>query len=82
MYDKMKYVRFIDMDHGVESFIVFSFHMNHDETIKRIRHIEVVSAGFVSFGTGGVQCFGRSESLRIDSQPEDSELLERQMQGL
>lgn len=81
MYGKMKYVRFIDMTTEEDSFIVFSFHMNHAETIKRIRHIEVVSAGFVLYTAGGVECTGRSESLRIDSQPEDSELLERQMQG-
>lgn len=79
MFSKMKYVRFVTFE-GYESIIVFSNHMNHKETIKRIRHIEVVSAGFVDFlSDGTVNCHGRSESLRIDSQPEDSEFLLSEM---
>lgn len=81
MYGKMKYVRFIDSNE-MDCFIVFSTHMNHKETVKRIRHIEVVSAGFVTYlKDGTVVCEGRSESLRIDSQPEDSEMLQKQMRG-
>lgn len=71
----MKYVRFQDLD-GVDCIILFPMNMNHNETIKRIRHITLISAGFVS---RKLECFGRSESLNLDSKPEeDTKLLEIQ----
>lgn len=83
MYGKMKYVRFVDFD-GLPQIIVFSSLMNHRETIKRIRHQEVISAGFVyQDREGKLQCTGRSESLGIDSKPEqDSLVLQTEIKGL
>lgn len=82
MYGKMKYVRFVDFD-GIDCIIMFSTHLNHKETVKRIRHTEVVSAGFVyKDRQGDLQCTGRSESLNVDSNPEaDSKLLQKQVKG-
>lgn len=82
MYGKMKYVRFVDFD-GIPSMIMFSNHMNHNETIKRIRHIEIISAGFVIETRDGLVCTGRSESLNVDSMPEqDTPMLRKIMRGL
>lgn len=40
----------------------------------------VLSAGFCSLGSDArMKCWGRSESLNIDSLPEDSLLIERQL---
>jgi len=76
----MKYVRFTD-EWLSDCIIVFSSSLNHNQTIERIRHETIVSAGFVSFdGDGGLRCFGRSESLDLESNPEkDTALLLRQM---
>ena len=75
MYN-MKYVRFKNLD-GVDCIILFPMIMNHDETVKRIRHVKLISAGFVS---RRLECFGRSVSLNLDSKPiEDTELLKIQL---
>lgn len=82
MYGTMKYVRFVDMN-GIDSMIMFSNHMNHRDTIKCIRHIEVISAGFVVKSGDGYECTGRSVSLNIDSIPEqDTPMLQNIMRGL
>lgn len=39
----------------------------------------VISAGFAAIEGGVVACYGRSESLGIDSRPEDSDLLFEQL---
>jgi hypothetical protein len=80
MFGKMKYVRFT-CEFGENCFIVFSNHMNHAQTVKAIRHTEVISAGFVFFSEGAVICHGRSESLDICSRTEDSDMLTKQIEG-
>lgn len=42
-------------------------------------HGHVVSAGFVRIADGKVTCYGRSESLGIGSQLDDSEALAKQL---
>jgi len=42
---------------------------------REFRFADIVSAGFVSFDG---KCYGRSESLGIDSRPEDTELYKKQ----
>lgn len=39
---------------------------------------DIISAGFVEF-TNGVRCYGMSESLGIESLPDDSEALAKQL---
>lgn len=39
----------------------------------------VISAGFASLHEGEVRCWGRSESLNVDSLPEDAALLAMQL---
>lgn len=50
----------------------------HADLAKRLR-CRPVSAGFVRFHAGKPVCYGRSESLFLDSQPEDSKELAVQL---
>jgi hypothetical protein len=79
MFGKMKYVRFVS-EFGVDSIIIFSNLMNHAQTVRGIRHTEVISAGFVFFSEGAFICYGRSESLDVNSRTEDSDMLTKQME--
>ena len=80
---EMKYVVTRDED-GKEHLFIFPKCFNHDQFSEVLSYIkvgsehnwerqfqEVISAGF----TDGVSCYGRSESLDIDSRSEDSLLL-------
>lgn len=80
---EMKYIVTVD-DNGTEEIFLFPKAVNHDcfaEMATRIKnsmhgrwsrvHRRVIGAGF----TNGITCYGRSESLRIDSRLEDSSLL-------
>ena len=40
--------------------------------------VKVVSAGFVTFGPSGAFCYGRSETLDLDSRPEDTAIIQNQ----
>lgn len=84
----MKYITTCD-DDGKEEIFLFPKSINHDamaEVLGRIKnqthgnwhraHREPVAAGFVS---ADKKCFGRSESLGLDSRPEDTILLAKQM---
>jgi len=70
---------------GIEEIFTFPGHVNHDTMAEALRFMRnrtrgswhrvrrfVVSAGFVD--TSG-RCHGRSESLDVDSRPEDTALL-------
>lgn len=87
---KAKYVIF-DID-GLEQPIVFPELITHRDLAMRIRG-EPVSAGFVVLTTttvegtiepkaeAGYYCYGRSESLNLDSRPEDSDILNKLISG-
>lgn len=79
----MKYIVTVD-EEGTEEIFLFPATISHDamaEAIYRVRNQSrgdwrrvsrtPVSAGFVRGG----QCVGRSETLRLDSRPQDSDLL-------
>jgi len=80
---EMKYV-VVDSDECGEQLFVFPKSIDHDrfnEVLSDIRHggdrnweriyREPVSAGF----TDGKTCYGRSETLGLDSRPQDTALL-------
>jgi hypothetical protein len=74
MVKKHKYVRL--KKYG--EFIFFSELIEHS----RFAHLNPISAGFCYLNDGGiVKCFGRSESLGIDSMEDDSKLATRQVYG-
>ena len=76
---KLKYVR-----HSIAGFIVWPgdtdlYHAHIGRVANRETQGSVLSAGFCSFSSDGVRCFGKSESLGIGSRPEDGDLLAEQM---
>jgi hypothetical protein len=78
MIEEQKYVKTSD---GV--IIVFQAPIFHS----KMRHIaDIVSAGFISFGgLNGIpqcRCYGRSESLNLDSEIIDTEIANKQLFGL
>lgn len=83
----MKYIKTID-ENGKYEIFLFSNDIHHDayaETVSRIKdktfgswkriYREPVSAGFVSID---LTCYGNSESLGLESSPEDTEILRKQ----
>lgn len=54
---------------------IFPGIVNHSDfkrfrRFENFRDVEIVSAGFVEFGENGAYCYGRSESLRMESRGE------------
>jgi hypothetical protein len=56
------------------------WHMHVGQMLLKQTLGTIVSAGFVTFEREGPVCHGRSESLRIQSLPEDTALLRKQME--
>lgn len=80
---EMKYV-IVRFDEGPDSIFFFPKSVRHDyfvESLQSLRHDagrgwdrmypEPISAGF----TDGVTCYGQSESLDLESRPEDTLLM-------
>ncbi len=78
MYFKTKYIRTKS-----NQIIVFSGIIEH----KDLKHLEPISAGFISFGIGAdrnpdCSCYGESVSLNLKSiEEEDSALARKQILG-
>lgn len=81
---EMKYIVTRNLGNGKEEIFIFPKSVNHDCMAEVLTHIKnqswdrwdreprfPVSAGF----TDGNTCYGRSESLDLDSRPQDKELL-------
>lgn len=73
--NEMKYVCTVNEDNLKEIFF-FDKHINHDWFYEVVGHMEdqfrkKVSAGF----TNGLSCYGRSETLNLDSNSEDFNLI-------
>lgn len=74
-----KYVR-----HSIIGFILWPYsddlyHSHIGELSVGMGRGHIVSAGFAVIYDGKVTCSGKSESLRIESLPEDSKLLAKQL---
>lgn len=66
----MNQLKYIIVDNGCwEEVIIFTNTIEHIHMMQRMNASkdQVVSAGFLTFGPEGVQCFGRSHSLDISS---------------
>jgi len=85
--DGMKYIVMKD-EEGKEELFTFPCSVHHDamaEVLGRIKNHthgdwhrifrQPIAAGFIS---AGGQCYGKSETLKLSSRPEDSTLLARQ----
>ena len=72
--NEMKYVTTINED-SIKEIFLFEKHINHDWFYEVVGHMDDQfrkrsNAGF----TNGVSCYGRSETLNLDSDPTDFEL--------
>jgi hypothetical protein len=56
--------------------ITFQPHIGHDKMAFRFPDKKPTSAGFVGWDNGKLVCYGRSESLGLESDPFDTRLLE------
>lgn len=73
--NEMKYVCTIN-ENGLKEIFFFDKHINHDYFYEVVGHMDdqfrkKVSAGF----TDGLTCYGRSETLNLDSNPDDFKLV-------
>lgn len=73
MMDNWKYV-LLDMSIGGTVIIIFPPVVSHADVAKGFHGSEAVSAGFVRFDESKQEliCYGKSESLGLSSDPEDS----------
>lgn len=85
----MKYIVVKNMDSDKEEIITFPSSVNHDVMAQSVARMkdkahgnwkrmtrDVVSAGFVG---SSLECYGRSETLNLDSRPADEMILREQM---
>jgi hypothetical protein len=56
--------------------VTFPPHISHDKMRDRFPDMRPTSAGFVGKDNGKLVCYGRSESLGLESDPFDTRLLE------
>lgn len=71
---EMKYI--VMSNNGVKSIFIFDKEINHDYFYQAIKFLDeefhtLESAGF----TNGISCYGTSETLNKDSNPEDIKLI-------
>ena len=74
-------LKYINFDHI--GLVIFDTTVGHDTMRQLIGH-PAISAGFCSFPAEDVhgnaaKCYGRSTSLRLDSDPEDTAALQRML---
>lgn len=71
---RMKYI-VTENENGIKEIFIFDKNINHDYMYEAIQGLneelhKAISAGF----TDGLSCYGRSETLNLDSNPDDFEL--------
>ena len=64
-------MKYIHTDLGI---ILFPAFTSHKDMAKHFKN-KVYSAGFVSFDYESIDCWGKSESLNLQSDPLDTKLL-------
>ncbi len=77
--NRMKYI-IIDDGFGLKPYIFGDIDQHSDvaHLLLRTQSSYVIGAGFVSYTPDGLQCWGRSESLDIDSDAErDNKIINR-----
>lgn len=90
--DMMKFVCFKNPENGSEEIIIFPKTINHDCFAEVQGHIKnqthgkwhrvrrvPVSAGFVTFTKNGATCFGKSETLGLETREQDTDILLQQL---
>lgn len=75
----MKKMKYIIVDNGQwEAPVIFDEATQHYTMAQNVFG-EVVAAGFVVFRPEGLECYGESISLGIESRPEDSKLINKML---
>jgi hypothetical protein len=81
---KTKYIRYKSKVFG-DCILTFPESISHREyswmVSKQFPGWELISAGFVSLEENKIECYGESETLKIKSLKEDSDILKRQFGG-
>ena len=71
----MKSMKYITVDDGMnDNVIIFPLWMEHKSIHNGVGG-DILGAGMVSFQNGKAVCHGHSQSLGVNSRPEDAELL-------
>jgi hypothetical protein len=78
MGDDWKYL-VLDLADAGETMLIFPPHSIHAEVADRFPGIEILSAGFINYShtERKLQCYGRSDSLRLGAKETDSILATR-----
>ncbi len=73
-------MKYIVVDNGLwDAPVIFDEGIQHFEMASNI-HGEVISAGFVRFTPNGLECYGESISLGLQSAPEiDSKMINKML---
>lgn len=74
-----KYIVYHDELHEIDDVVIFSGYQKHCEVAHRL-HGPVISAGFVEmwasiYGVVEITCSGESDSLKVQSRPEEDAAL-------
>lgn len=78
----MKRMKYIVVDDGLsDSIYIFPNHVQHYYMLANLGG-ELISAGFVVFTATGLECYGKSVSLKVEARPEiDTKLLKSLIGG-
>ena len=76
--DSAKYIMF--NNHSMKVPIIFPCTVSHAEMANHFPRWEVVSAGFVQWTKDGIFAYGDSITLKVKSNPSDTDYLRRCMQ--
>jgi len=85
-----KYITFKQNGSNISEIVVFSNTIAHAEMLNSLPHAkEIVGAGFIDFRIGKdpvylydcvlAQCYGRSDSIGIESHPSDTQTANRRL---
>jgi hypothetical protein len=75
---KAKYVMFTDngVETGLDRVTIFDTIQTHSDVVRSLG-VKPFSAGFISFGTEGIVCYGESFTLKLKSRSDDAERIKR-----
>ena len=80
MFRDTKYIIVDNGENGTEIPIIFSNLLSHNDIAQGYVG-KVISAGFcqIDIETGFVEAFGKSDTLKIESRPQDTEIIKREL---
>jgi hypothetical protein len=79
--NRPKYIIYKDLTEQCEVPVLFPHCLTHHDVAKKLNGVPVSAGFFVLKSDGEYETFGRSESIGIDSRPEDSDILNCYLTG-